>query len=169
MDHTVVSLFKDSKNAGEAIADLNQMGFTKNISVVSKEYDEGVLDTSTHTIKGNDQGDAVADGAVLGSLIGAITAIFAGVSALVLPAAGVLVVGPLAALLISAGAGAAIGGIVGALVEMGVPEERAKVYEEAVNAGETLVSVTIPHDRENEVSQTLENHGAREIYFLHEE
>ncbi|MCA1992356.1 MAG: histidine kinase, partial [Coleofasciculus sp. S288] len=47
-----------------------------------------------------------------------------------------------ASTLAGAGIGAATGGIVGALVGMGIPEERAKVYNERIKAGDYLLMVS---------------------------
>jgi uncharacterized protein (TIGR02271 family) len=53
----------------------------------------------------------------------------------------ILAVGPLAAALISAGAGAAAGSVAGALIGWGIPEEDAKFYEGEVQAGRYVVTV----------------------------
>lgn len=56
-------------------------------------------------------------------------------------AAAPLVAGPLAAALAGLGAGGAAGGIVGALVGAGIPEARAKRYEQRLNNGGILLGV----------------------------
>jgi uncharacterized membrane protein len=51
------------------------------------------------------------------------------------------VAGPLAAALAGAGAGGATGGLVGALIGWGIPEDRAKRYEEGIRSGGTVLGV----------------------------
>ncbi|CAN5428648.1 hypothetical protein BH09PSE5_BH09PSE5_14550 [soil metagenome] len=64
-------------------------------------------------------------GAGVGGFLGAvIAAIAAAVTSIALPGFGVLMAGPLAAAVIGAGAGAANGTLVGALIGWGIPEER---------------------------------------------
>jgi hypothetical protein len=75
---------------------------------------------------------------LLGAVIGGIAAIGTNV---LLPGLGLVVAGPIAAALLGAGAGGATGGLVGALIGWGIPEERAKYYEEGIRKGGTVVGV----------------------------
>jgi hypothetical protein len=59
-----------------------------------------------------------------------------------------IVAGPLAAALAGAGAGGLTGGLVGALIGSGIPEERAKVYEEGVKNGGAVMGLT-PRNQED--------------------
>jgi hypothetical protein len=64
-------------------------------------------------------------GAGVGGFIGAVlAAIAAAITSIALPGFGVLMAGPIAAAVIGAGAGAANGTLVGALIGWGIPEER---------------------------------------------
>jgi len=63
--------------------------------------------------------------------------------------------------------GALTGGPVGALVDLGIPEETAKVYEDRIKTGEVLVAVQIEHEIEHTVQDTLNNHGASESFIVH--
>ncbi|HMJ09607.1 MAG TPA: hypothetical protein VK468_11415, partial [Pyrinomonadaceae bacterium] len=78
-------------------------------------------------------------GGTLGAIIGGIAAIG---TSLVIPPLGLVVAGPIAAALAGAGAGGITGGLVGALVGWGIPEDRAKAYEEGVKKGGTVLGVT---------------------------
>ena len=51
-------------------------------------------------------------------------------TSLVIPGLGLIIAGPLAAGLAGAGAGGITGGLIGALVGSGIPEDRAKIYED---------------------------------------
>lgn len=159
---TVLALFKDSQAAGSAVADLKNEGFTKDISLVTKDFNESELDTTTHTIK-QQSSDGVVGGAVIGAAIGGISSLLAGIAAITIPGAGILIAGPLAAALTAAGAGAAIGGVVGALVDLGVPDDQARMYAEHVEAGEVLVMITVSDGREGEVADMLSEKGAIDV------
>jgi hypothetical protein len=56
---------------------------------------------------------------------------------------------------------AAVGGALGTLVGLGVPEHEARYYEPELHAGRTLVSVRAP-GRYEEASAILRRHGAAE-------
>lgn len=85
-----------------------------------------------------------AKGAAIGGAIGAGAGLMAGLGLLAIPGLGpVVAAGWFASTAALAGAGAAAGGIVGALVDSGVPEEHAHVYSESVRRGGTLVAVRV--------------------------
>jgi hypothetical protein len=85
-----------------------------------------------------------AKGAAIGGAIGAGAGLMAGLGLLAIPGLGpVVAAGWFASTAALAGAGAAAGGIVGALVDSGVPEEHANVYSESVRRGGTLVAVRV--------------------------
>lgn len=90
-------------------------------------------------------GTGSAIGGTLGAIIGGIAAI--GTSVL-LPGVGLIIAGPLAAALAGAGAGGLTGGLVGALIGSGIPEDRAKLYEEGVKNGGAVVGIT-PRNEED--------------------
>ena len=56
--------------------------------------------------------------------------------------------GPLAAALAGGGAGGAVGALIGALVGYGIPEERAKVYEQGIKEGGIVFGVTPRSDED---------------------
>jgi len=88
-----------------------------------------------------------------------------GVGALAIPGVGRLVAtGPIMAVLSGAEVGAAIGGLTGALVGMGIPEHEAKRYEGKVRDGYILVSVlTGDSDQRSRVTDVFARAGAAEI------
>jgi hypothetical protein len=60
-------------------------------------------------------------------------------------------------------AGGAVGGLVGALTDAGVPEEDAHVYSEGVKRGGTLLSVRVTEDRAATVEAVLERHRTVDV------
>jgi hypothetical protein len=70
--------------------------------------------------------------------------------------------GPLATVLAGlagAGAGAVAGGILGALVDLGIPEETAGYYAEGVRRGGTLVSVRVDDQYTDKALNILNRHN----------
>ena len=139
MSYLITGLFTDSKEAGEAIAELKNKGYAKEISLVTKDASkkDGV---DAHTVKENVTDGAVAGGAV-GATLCALTALLVGATSFVIPGLGLLVAGPLAVGLSGAAAGALTGGVVGALVDKGIPDNKAKLYQDRVEQGDVLVTV----------------------------
>lgn len=159
MAHVVAGLFTNSKRAGEAIAELKQQGFTKDISVIAKDWDD--TEVKTHQVK-QDPSDGAVGGAATGAVIGGLAGLIAGVSTLALPGIGtVFIAGPLAGMLTVTGVagGAVAGGLVGALVDAGIPDERARFYEDSIERGDVLVAVNVNHESEDIARSILEKHN----------
>jgi len=90
-------------------------------------------------------GNKAAEGAGIGGAIGAVAAAVAAIgTSIAIPGLGLVVAGPLAA----AGAGAALGGLIGALIGWNMPEERVKQYEEGIKQGGILMGVRARTDEE---------------------
>lgn len=155
---TTVGVFQTRAAAERAVADLRAAGYTDDqIGVLAKNAEGKTVRTdgsgaadSTNAAEGAAVGAAAGAGALaLGSLA---------VSFGVIPVIGpILAVGPLAAALISGAAGAAAGGITGALIGWGIPEEDAKYYESEVTAGRYIVTVT--GDRHAAATTHFTTHG----------
>lgn len=140
----LTALFHSREGAERAYRSLRDRGYTdKDINVLmsdatrDKHYMNGVeTEIGNKAMEGAGAGGAL--GGLLGAVIGGIAAIGTNV---LLPGLGIVVAGPIAAALIGAGAGGATGGLVGALIGWGIPEERAKYYEEGIRDGGTVVGV----------------------------
>ncbi len=140
----LTALFQNRDGAERAYRSLKDRGYTdKDINVLmsdatrEKHYMNGVeTEIGNKALEGAGTGGAI--GGLLGAVIGGIAAIGTNV---LLPGLGLVVAGPIAAALVGAGAGGATGGLVGALIGWGIPEERAKYYEEGIREGGTVVGV----------------------------
>jgi uncharacterized protein (TIGR02271 family) len=137
--NAVIGLFETRERAERAVEDLKAAGFDESkIGMVYRDAEGNTVKTGaaneSHAAEGAAVGAAAGAGALaLGSLA---------VSFGVIPVIGpILAVGPLAAALISAGAGAAVAGLAGALIGWGIPEEDAAFYEQEVSSGRYLVTV----------------------------
>jgi uncharacterized membrane protein len=162
MAHLVTGLFKNSKKAGEAVSELKQKGYTEDISVLAKEW-EGT-EIKLHTVKDKDAG---VGGAITGAVIGGLAGLLLSVGTIVVPGIGALLVaGPFAVLMGTAGA--LTGGLISALVDAGIPEDKARMYEDAIKRGEVLIAVSVDHEDEKKVRSILDKHNARETDTRHQ-
>lgn len=87
---------------------------------------------------------AVPEGAVVGTVAGALLAGLGVAATLALPGVGVLAAGPILALVEGSALGAIGGGFIGSLAGIGVPENQAKQYAEALL--EDGVVLCVNHD-----------------------
>ena len=155
MAETIVGVFKDPVEADAVLHDLHQHGFNRE-------------DLNLIAHSGTDQyarpGESGA-GAGTGAAIGGAAGVVLGLAALAIPGIGpVVAAGPLAAALTGAGLGAAAGGMLGALSELGVSDEHARGYEDAVKAGGTLVAIhAADNDAAARAHSVLDRHGASHI------
>jgi hypothetical protein len=152
MKQHIVGIFAAREDAEKAINAIHsQVGVsTDDISYVYRNTDGDVVEEDADDVSGTTVGEGAKKGAVVGGTIGVLAGI--ATAAGVLPIIGPLfAAGPLASALGLTGAlgtaaaggltGAAAGGIIGALVNLGIPEEHAKRYEDRVLAGDILVAV----------------------------
>jgi hypothetical protein len=87
-------------------------------------------------------GSASAVGATAGGALFGALALLAGAGALAIPGVGPFIAaGPLVAGLAGLGVGGAVGGLGGALVGMGLPEDEATRYLSEIGTGHTLLVV----------------------------
>ena len=96
---------------------------------------------------------------------GGAIGLLAGIGALAIPGVGPLIAaGPIMAALSGFAVGAAVGGLAGALVGMGIPEYVAKRYVGKIEQGNILVSVHADDSKSVRVAkQVLETAGAQDI------
>lgn len=165
MTKTVLGLFGDSKMAGEAAGDLKAKGYADEISILAR--DSNRTEPEKYEIK-KDIGAGVGTGAVTGAVTGALAAVFSGITSVIVPGLGFLVGGPLiAALGVTGGAvGALGGGLLGALVDWGIQEPTAKLYEQRIMKGSVLIGVSTDDNTTDEVQSMLAARGAEEISIV---
>jgi uncharacterized membrane protein len=163
----VIALFDDLPHAHRAIQILEEDGFDRrDISVVTKH---GAAQPS------GDQDDAdLSVGAVAeeeaktGGIIGGIGGLITGLAAFAVPGIGpLLAIGPLATALGGVAMGATAGGLIGALAEHGVPEDRARNYHERILQGEVVLTLHTNNEGAHRAETALSRTGAREVYQAH--
>jgi len=105
--------------------------------------------------------EGAALGAVVGGALGALGGAIAAAGALVVPATGSVLAGPLVAALSGAGALGAVGVVVGALFGARFPELEAHVVDDAEAMGGALVAVRVAEGSVETIERLLEAHGGR--------
>jgi len=150
----ITAVFESPSDATLAINRLHEAGFAHseiNVLTSDKVGREGF---------GIEKGNKAAEGAAIGGGVGgAVVAIIAGLTAVGAIASGglgLLASGPIIAALAGAGAGAAAGGLLGGLVGMGIPEHQAKLYEDRLKNGGTLVGVKAEGERAKRATEIFE-------------
>ena len=149
----VTGLFKDKKSAERAYQSVIERGYdTKDVNVVMsddtrKRYFSGERQIDT------DLGSKEAEGGELGGPVGGtvstVIPVLVAVGAfLALPGLGLVVAGPVAAALAGAGAAGLAVGLIGALSDWGIPEERIQQYEAGIHDGGILMGVKPSSDED---------------------
>jgi len=150
----VTGLFRDKESAERAYNSLAERGYShEDINVImsdearQKYYPEGKdsadSDFDSKALEGVGAGAGI--GGTAGAIIGAIAAIGTSIA---VPGLGLVVAGPIAGALVGAGAGGATGGIIGGLVGSGIPEDRAKEYEQGVKEGGIVLGFNARDERD---------------------
>ena len=148
----VTGLFKDSESVERAYEIVSQRGYgTTDINVVMSDETRRRYFSDDRQIN-TELGQKVAEGGELGGPMGGsictiIPALIA-VGVVALPGLGLVLAGPLAVALAAAGAAGLTVGLIGALSDWGIPEERAKQYETGIRDGGILVGVKPRSDKD---------------------
>ena len=150
-DRLMTGLFPDRDSAERAYGAAMGCGYRPDdVSVLMSDetrkryYPKGKESTT-------DLGTKAAEGAGVGAVGGGtLGALLLGLSAagFAIPGLPIIAMGPLAAALSGAGVGGALGGLIGGLVGAGIPEERARVYEEGVKRGGIVLGTTPSTDED---------------------
>jgi Protein of unknown function (DUF3341) len=158
----VVGMFENTRDVDQAVEALNKAGFSKaQVGVIARR---GVVKEKTSLTTTTEVG-AIAGGAlggVGGLLVGlnVVTLAIPGIGEVV---AAVDLLTVLGATLLGAGIGAIGGGLVGALVGLGLPEHEAHVYAEGVKRGNILITVQAPAERMADVTNIFRQANAVDI------
>ncbi len=155
----LTGMFNDRQSAESAYSALESRGYSKddvNLMMTDETRKKHFSDDGPDTDLGNKALETAGKGSVIGGTAGAVIGAIAAIgTSILIPGLGVVVAGPIAAALAGAGAGSITGGIVGALVGSGIPEDRAKEYEDGVKNGRIVMGV---NTRNDEDAEYFENH-----------
>ncbi|HET9532993.1 MAG TPA: hypothetical protein VFQ92_21740 [Blastocatellia bacterium] len=157
----VTGLFSSRANAERAVEDLVHYGWSRDdISLLMSDATRGRefgLAMATKAPEG------AAAGATIGGVIGAIAAGLVALGIVALPGIGLVAAGPIVATLAGLGAGAAAGGLTGALIGLGIPEHEAKFFNEEIERGGILVGVYSHADRADQARKIMDAAGAERV------
>jgi len=163
-----IGVFPHRRDAEAAIADLRDAGFPMSqISLVGKDAG-GTSSVGGGNVTDRTKTDEGAKtGATTGGVLGGLGGLLVGLGALAIPGIGpVIAGGALATALATTAAGGAIGaaagGLTGALVGLGIPDKRARFYNDRVNHGDYLVMVDGTEDEIRRAEPILRRHGIHE-------
>lgn len=161
----VTGLFRDRESAERAYRAACDRGYKPDDVIVAmsdetrtKWFASGNGTTSglgTKALEGTGAGAAI--GGAVGGTLGALAAIG---TSLLIPGLGLVVAGPLAAGLAGAGAG----GLIGALIGWGIPEDRARSYEAGIKQGGAVMGVTPRSDDDAEYLQSQWRGQGEHVY-----
>jgi hypothetical protein len=161
MAKLVTGLFKTRSMAERAVENLVDDGYSReDISILMSDATRGrefALQMATKAPEG------AAAGATIGGALGAIAAGLVAMGIIVVPGLALVAAGPVVATLAGLGAGAAAGGLTGALIGVGIPEHEAKFYNEAIEQGGILLGVYAHDDRAAQARRLLEASGAEKV------
>jgi len=162
MTTTVVGVFSSEAAAQTAVSQLRDTGVPMdNISVIARPSGD-IVNEQGEVVNVDDEGHMTAgEGLTIGAVWGGLI----GLASLAIPGVGPVVASNIfAAALTGAVAGAATGGIAGALIDAAnVPEEHARVYEDRVRAGGTLVSAQVDDNLADQARSILQSSGAEQF------
>lgn len=168
-ERTISAAFKEQTQIDDVIRRLLDRGVPRdNISVLGRNFQSETRIAGFITKKDVILG-GLKTGAIFGSLFGSFLSLLTGVGVLFIPFVGPIVAaGPISAVLLGAAGGAIAGsagaGLVSVLTALGMPEEKAAVYQTRLEAGDFLLIVEIPSDRTGEYQLLLESAGGQEVH-----
>jgi len=142
----VTGLFSDSESVERAYEAATEHGYDKgDVNVVMsddtrKRYFSEHRHIDTGLVRRSSEGGEL--GGPKGGRISIVLPILAAVGATVaISGLGIVVAGPIAVALAGAGAAGLAAGLIGALSDWGIPEERLRQYEAGIHDGGILVAV----------------------------
>lgn len=167
----VSGMYRSPEHAQRAYDDLtNRHGYKSDeINVLMSDESRKRYFANAEPGKELDRGNKAAEGTAVGGGIGmgvgaALGALLAVGGSIALPGLGLVVAGPVAAVLAGAGAGGTAGGLIGALVGAGIPEDRAKEYEQGIKDGGIVIATRARDDRHaDELQREYERWGASDV------
>lgn len=150
----VTAVFRSRDDAESAFDALLGSGYSDSeIDVMMSEKTRTTYYATTpegerHRV-GSKMGEGAAIGGAVGTAVGAALGAVAAIgTTLALPGLGLVIAGPIAAALAGAGAGGVAGGMVGGLIGLGISEENAQAYQDALRSGGVFIGVR-PHSSDD--------------------
>jgi hypothetical protein len=174
-----VGTFSTYQEAEAALRELKDSGFSMDrVSLVGRDAErhdsvatgnagDRIAEGTKHAAHDTEADEGAKKGAVAGGALGGLTGLLVGLGVAAIPGIGPIMLGgaaatALATTLAGGAIGAAAGGLVGGLVGLGIPEDRARVYNDRVSRGEYLVMVEGSEDEIHRAESILSRRGIQE-------
>lgn len=160
-----IGTFETRENAEAALRELKDAGFNMDkVSIITRHAESGDTMSGAEVKSSSEQAKGGAKaGATAGGATGGVIGLIGGLGVLAIPG-----VGPVAELgvvlantLLGGGIGAVGGGLIGALIGWGVPEDQAKYYDEQVSRGHYLLLMEGTPAEINSAQRILEQQQIR--------
>lgn len=175
-----VGVLVDYPTTEAAIRELQDIGYgMDHVSVIGQNSQQlnpsdqtgGVQVQDIQPDDGNHADDGAKTGMISGGTVGGLTGLLVGLGTLAIPGIGpIMLAGAAATALASTAAGGAIGaaagGLVGGLVGLGIPEDRAKVYNEHLSQGKYLVIIDGTEGDIKRAEPVLKRHNIHEWHVF---
>ncbi len=165
---TVSAIFEDRQQANKALRQLLDMGVKReDISIIGKN-----LQSETQITGFFGRADFIKEGlqsgAIYGALFGTLFSALSGFGVLFVPFIGTVVAGgPIGAALLGATSGAIAGGagvgLISALVSLGMPKEKAAIYETKIKAGGLMLTAETNQGTARELESLFQAEGGTDI------
>jgi len=169
-ERTLSAIFKHQTDIDQAVRRLIDRNVPQDhISVMGRNFESETRISGFISKKDVILG-GLRTGAVFGSLIGSLFSLLSGVGVLFIPFVGsVVAAGPIGTALLGAAGGAIAGsagaGIASFLTTLGMPEDKAAIYQTRLTAGEYILMVEVPADKSGEYQLLLENAGGEDLHM----
>lgn len=167
-----IGVFEHRRDAEDALTDLRSNGFSMDqVSIIAKDIDRqggiGNAVPQAGNLQGNKADEGAKAGAATGGALGGLGGLLVGLGTLAIPGIGPVLAGgaaatALATALTGGAIGAAAGGLSGGLVGLGIPEDRAKVYNDRFNRGDYLVMIDGTEDEIRRAEALLNRKGVKD-------
>jgi hypothetical protein len=164
MAKTVIGLMENLHAAQAVVRELIESGIAReDVGFMANEKHAEPPASATEAAT-QSASDAIA-GAGTGAALGGAAGLALALVPLAIPGIGpMLAAGAIATAIAGAGIGAVAGGLIGALTGLGVPEEEAHYYAEAMRRGGILVTVAADNKTKAELAVAImRRHGAIDI------
>jgi hypothetical protein len=166
----ITALFNDRESAEQAFNSVTNRGYhSDEVNIVMSDATrQKHFANSDHieTEMGNKATEGAGIGSAIGGTLGAIAAVVATVgTTLAVPGLGIIFYGPAVAALAGLGAGGLTGGVVGALIGLGISEERVKHYQNGIDEGGILMGVKPKSDEDAaHIEQEWKTNNGQHVY-----
>ena len=151
MSKSILGIARSTSQVEVTLEDLQSSGYVPpaDISVLMRDSEGAPEFGSVRATK-------PSEGAATGGAIGGRVGLLAGLRTIAIPGVGPFVAaGPIIAALGGAAAGATAGGVVSALVGLGICEYEAKAYQERIKKGGYLVAVHVEDNGKGNVVRNI--------------